>query len=108
VAGKRRISTLFSKQQRAFFAAHAPAGLELDDLTLLGPIFVLKSSFAPEDLGRKLVTEMGRYPDGSRILELSTKCAPAQMFEVVAESRAFMAAVASITPGSSRPRPRRP
>jgi hypothetical protein len=48
VAGKRRISKLFSKQQRAFVAAHAPAGLELDDLTLLGPIFVLESSFAPE------------------------------------------------------------
>jgi hypothetical protein len=52
---------------------------------------VLKSSFAPEDLGRKLVTEMWRYPDGSRIIELSTKCAPAQMFEVVAERRAFVA-----------------
>jgi hypothetical protein len=91
MAGKRRISKLFSKQQRAFFAAHAPAGLELDDLTLLGPIFVLKSSFAPADLGRKLVTEMWLYPDGSRIVELSTKCAPTEMFEVVAESRAFMA-----------------
>ena len=27
VAGERRISKLFSKQQRAFFAAHAPAGI---------------------------------------------------------------------------------
>jgi hypothetical protein len=90
MAGGRRISKLFSKQQRAFFAAHAPAGLELDELTLLGPIFVLKLNFKPADLGRKLVAEMWLYPDGSRILELSTKCAPAQMFQVVAESRAFL------------------
>jgi hypothetical protein len=34
VASERRISKLVSKQQRAFFAAHAPAGVELDDLTL--------------------------------------------------------------------------
>jgi hypothetical protein len=34
---------------------------------------------------------MWLYPDGSRILELSTKCAPAQMFQVIAESRAFLA-----------------
>jgi hypothetical protein len=90
VAGERRISKLFSKQQRAFFAAHAPEGIELDDLTLLGPLFVLKSSFVPQAMGRKLVAEMWLYPDGSRILELSTKCPPAEMFEVVAESRAFL------------------
>ena len=32
------------------------------------------------------------YPDGSRILELSTKCAPAEGFQVAAETRAFLAA----------------
>ena len=31
-------------------------------------------------------------PDGSRILELSTKCAPAEGFQVAAETRAFLAA----------------
>jgi hypothetical protein len=33
---------------------------------------------------------MWLYPDGSRILELSTKCAAAEMFQVVAEARAFL------------------
>src|SRR5262245_10803202 len=37
---------LFSKEQRALYAAHAPAGLELDGLSVLGPIFVLKLKFA--------------------------------------------------------------
>ena len=55
-----------------------------------GPIFVLKLKFAPEEFGRKLVAEMWLYPDGSRILELSTKCAPGEAFQVAAEARAFL------------------
>jgi len=91
VAGERPIRKLFSKPQRAFFAAHAPPGHDLDDLALLGPIFVLKLNWTPPELGRKLVAEAWLYPDGSRILELSTKCAPSEMFQVVAETRAFLA-----------------
>jgi hypothetical protein len=30
------------------------------------------------------------YPDGTRILELSTKCAPVEAFQVAAEARAFL------------------
>ena len=59
---------------------------------MLGPIFVLKLKYAPEGFDRKLVAEMWLYPDGTRILELSTKCAPAEAFQVAAETRAFLAA----------------
>jgi hypothetical protein len=90
LAGERPIRKLFSKSQRAFFKTHAPEGLELDALSVLGPIFVLKLAFVPRDFRRKLVAEMWLYPDGSRILELSTKCAPAEMFQVAAEARAFL------------------
>jgi hypothetical protein len=90
VAGSTPLRKLFSKRQRSFFAEHAPAGLELDRLTALGPIFVLKLNFVPEDFDQKLVAEMWLYPDGSRILELSTKCPPNEMFQVAAESRAFL------------------
>ena len=83
------LSKLYSKEQRALYAAHAPAGLELDDLSILGPLSVLKLKFAPEGLGRKLVAELWLYPDNSMILELSTKCAPSETFQVVAESKAF-------------------
>ena len=86
-----RLRKLFSKEQRAFFAAHAPEGLELDDLAVLGPIFVLKLKFSPEGFARKLVAEMWLYPDDSRILELSTKCLPAEAFQTAAETRAFLA-----------------
>ena len=72
------------------YGAHAPEGLELDDLSILGPIFVLKLKFAPEGYARKLVAELWLYPDNSMILELSTKCAPSEAFQVAAETRAFL------------------
>jgi len=89
-AGKRAIRKLYSKEQRAFFTAHAPDGIGLDELSVLGPITVLKLKFSPAGYGRRLVTELWFYPDGSRILELSTKCAPNQALQVAAETRAFL------------------
>ena len=59
--------------------------------SLLGPIFVLKLKCTPDDFGRKMVVELWLYPDGARILELSTKCAPPEAFQVAAEARAFLA-----------------
>jgi hypothetical protein len=90
VAGRRPLRKLFSKPQRTFFAMHAPDGLELDDLSILGPINVLKLKFAPEDFARKLAVELWSYPSGSRILELSTKCQPGEAFDAAAETRAFL------------------
>ena len=89
-AGDRAIRKLFSKEQRAFYAAHAPEGLGLDDLSILGPINLMKLKFAPGDYGRRLVAELWLYPDGSRILELSTKCAPNEAFQAAVETRAFL------------------
>jgi hypothetical protein len=86
----RPLRKLFSKEQRAFFAEHAPEGIGLDDLSLLGPIFVLKIKGTPVGFARKLVVELWLYPDGARILELSTKCAPSEAFQVAAEARAFL------------------
>jgi hypothetical protein len=90
VSGKRPLRKLFSKEQRALYAAHAPAGVELDDLEILGPVFVLKLKFAPEGYDRKLVGEVWLYPDNSLILELSTKCLPSEAFQVAAETRAYL------------------
>lgn len=90
VSGELPLRKVFSKPQRAFFEAHAPDGIEIDDLLVLGPITVLKLKTAPGDLRQKLAVELWFYPDGSRILELSTKCAPTEAFQVAAESRAFL------------------
>jgi hypothetical protein len=91
VFGKRPIRKLYSKEQQALYTAHAPEGLGLDDLSILGPISVLKLKFAPEGYARKLVAELWLYPDNSMILELSTKCAPSETFQVAAETKAFLA-----------------
>src|SRR3982751_5998111 len=64
VKGEQSLRKLFSKEQRAFYAQHAPEGIGLGDLTVLGPIFVLKLRFTPPELGRRLVAEMWLYPDG--------------------------------------------
>jgi hypothetical protein len=90
VAGRKSLRKLFSKPQRAFFSEHAPDGVELDDLAVLGPVHGLKLKVSPEGLGRKLAVELWFYPDGSRILELSTKCAPADWFEAVTTSRDYL------------------
>jgi hypothetical protein len=90
LGGQRPVRKLFDKQQRAFYATHAPDGLELDGLSALGPITVLKVKFAPTGLARRMVAELWFYPDGERILELSTKCAPSEAFQVAAEARAFL------------------
>jgi hypothetical protein len=90
-AGGLQLSKLFSKPQRAFFAEHAPDGVELDNLAVLGPVNALKLKVGPKGLGRKLAAELWFYPDGSRILELSTKCAPADWFETVTSSRDYLA-----------------
>lgn len=88
--GDRPIRKLFSKAQRAFYDAHAPDGIELDSLSVLGPIPIIKVKVSPEGFGRRLVGELWMYPDGSQIVELSTKARPDEAFQVSAEAKAFL------------------
>jgi hypothetical protein len=88
--GTAPIRSIFTKEQRGFLSAHAPGALKLKDLSILGPIFVLKQNFTPSDFGRRLTAELWFYPDGSRILELSTKCSAADAFQVAAEARLYL------------------
>ncbi|HEY5872783.1 MAG TPA: hypothetical protein VIV37_01805 [Gaiellaceae bacterium] len=90
VLGKTRLRKIFTKEQRAFLDEHAPDGLSLDDLSVLGPIFVLKQNFQPKKFGRRMVAELWLYPDSSRILELSTKCTASDAAQVAAEARVFL------------------
>ena len=87
---ERKIRKLFSKEQRAFFETHAPDGLDLNDLHVLGPINVLKLKFTPPGAMRRMVAELWLYPDNTRILELSAKCQPNQAFEAAARARAYL------------------
>jgi hypothetical protein len=87
--GDAPLRRLFSKEQRAFYREHAPPDIALDDLSMLGPIFVLKLKGTPAGAKRKLAVELWMYPDG-RILELSTRCRPDEALAVAAETRAFL------------------
>jgi hypothetical protein len=88
--GDLPIRKLFTKQQRAFYETHAPDGIGLDTLSTLGPIPMIKVKVTPAGFGRKLVGELWMYPDGSQIVELSTKAKPDEAFQVAAEARAFL------------------
>ncbi|WP_076263691.1 hypothetical protein [Intrasporangium flavum] len=90
MAGARPLSKLFTKQQRALYESHAPAGIAIDDLSVLGPINVLKLKFTPPDFDRRLVAELWLYPDSTRILELSTKCPTAETFDTAAIVRGYL------------------
>jgi hypothetical protein len=89
-AGNKPLRKLFHKGQRRYFEDHAPEGLGIEDLVVLGPINVFKLKFSPSGLDRRLVAELWFYPDGSRILELSSKCVPSEAFQATAELVGFL------------------
>ena len=51
---------------------------------------MLKLRFTPPEFQHRLVAEVWHYPDGSRVLELSTKTTPDDAFPLAARLRAFL------------------
>jgi hypothetical protein len=88
--GKRAIRKLFTADQRALYREHAPKGLDLDSLTAFGPVNAARLKWVPPAFTRSMVAELWFYPDGSRILELSTKCGTHEAFQVLAELKSFL------------------
>jgi hypothetical protein len=70
----RPLTGLLSAPQRRLFAKYAPAGVRLRDLVVYGPIDVRCLNVEVRGLDRGLTVERWRYPNGSDLLELSTKC----------------------------------
>ena len=74
--GQRPISKLFTAGQRDFYAAHAPDGVGLDHLSVLGPLNVLKLKFTPEGFAtqacRRALVVSGRIADLGAVDEVST------------------------------------
>lgn len=91
VDGQTPVSKLFSREQRAFYAQHAPEGIALRSLQAFGPIFLLKARRWVKQLDRRLVVEMWLFPDGSRNLEISTKAEPAELFQIAENLKAYLA-----------------
>ncbi|GAA2500455.1 hypothetical protein Ahu01nite_078640 [Winogradskya humida] len=92
ITEKRPLRKLFSKRQLELFAAHAPAEVRFDDLMLLGPVEVRRAKVTPAGMDRALTVERWTYPDGSRILEISTRCATAESLRVTKRLAAVLRA----------------
>ena len=88
--GQMPLKDVWTKEQRRFYKEHAPAGIGIEDLMPLGPVNVFKLKWTPTAYDRRLVAELWFYPDGSRILELSTKCLPSEALTVGMSARAFL------------------
>jgi len=85
--GEKPIRKLFTKDQRAFLAAHSRFEVPWDDVVALGPIFVLKLKRVPDGFPRKVAVELWRYPDNSIVVELSTRATPDEALEVGMKAR---------------------
>jgi hypothetical protein len=89
--GQRPIRKLLRPDQQALYREYAPPGRDLNSLAAFGPITVARLKVSPQGLGgRRVTSELWFFPDGSRILELSTKCGCADAYQVAAETRTFL------------------
>ncbi|MBP1779022.1 MAG: hypothetical protein H6Q86_5033 [candidate division NC10 bacterium] len=88
--GTKTIRSLFSKEQREFYDAHAPAGLDMNSLRIQGPILTLRTKHRPKEFARGITVELWVWKDGKHILEISTKCAPAEAFQAAVEFREYL------------------
>jgi hypothetical protein len=88
--GRKPLSSLFSKEQRSYFRAHAPAGINLDALSVHGPILLLRAKHKPKEYKRGITVELWLWRDGKHILEISTKCPPSEAFQAAVEFRTYL------------------
>ncbi len=78
--GRRSLDDVLSATQRRFFGTQSHRGPKLRQLRSVGPVLVRRLKLATLDCGARVVAETCRYPDGSRLVEVSAKC-PAEMAE---------------------------
>jgi hypothetical protein len=84
------LQALFSKPQLRLLASHLPPQVGIEDLAILGPVDAVRCKLVPEHFGHTLLVERWTFPDGSRILELSTRCAPETSLRAAAQLAALL------------------
>lgn len=75
IAGERPLRELFSKRQRALVRQSGAGEIQWQSLRAFGPVDVLVTT-AVRRRGLRLVAQRWSYPDGSSLLELSTRVQP--------------------------------
>lgn len=88
--GRGTVLDVLSDAQRSMLTDRMPTDLDPADLRVLGPVHILKCKFEPAGMPRKMVAELWFLPNGTRILELSTKSAPTAAFQAAAEAKVFL------------------
>jgi len=91
VDGKDDISHLFSETQKAFLAEFYDGPVELDDLSILGPVRTLRADISRPAMAYELTAEYWTLPDDSHLLELSIKCPPEEAVVAREVFEAFLA-----------------
>jgi hypothetical protein len=89
-AGTRPLRRLFSEDQERLIDAYAPRGVEWDDLSVLGPVHVRKWELEPKGFPHEVTVEEWVLPDGSNLIELSTKVEPGDADEAERDFDAFL------------------
>jgi hypothetical protein len=90
VAGRRPVWALLSADQQTFFRRFAGRDVQVHMLSAHGPIEITRTPARVAHLPTKLMIECWTYPDGSRLLELTTKCKPAHATRVAAGIGRFL------------------
>ncbi len=86
----RPLRGVFSAAQRELLAAYAPENVGVDDLAVFGPVDVRRCKIRLAGLDSPLAVERWSYPDGSAILELSTRCPAASAVAGTAQFAAVL------------------
>jgi len=89
--GKQDISELFSKKQKEFLSEFYDSPVNLDDLTILGPVRALRADVDRPGMAYELTAEYWTLPDDSHLLELSIKCPPEEAVVAREVFEAFLA-----------------
>jgi hypothetical protein len=107
VTGDRPLERLFTKEQRGFFADHAPPGVGWNDLVPLGPVVVVLLKWVPKGFSNKTTIEQWHYPGQVPLVELSTKATPETVLEVYAGAVKFVAGHGLSATGPQEPKTRK-
>ena len=90
VAAGKSLTRLLSAPQKRLLTAYA--SVPLNSMLTFGPVEVRRSRLTLAALDHPLVAEQWRFPDGSVIAELSTRCPSGRVFEVAEETSSALRA----------------
>ena len=91
IKGRQPPAALLSSEQRQLLREPVGKRVALGDLGVLGPVEIVRAPAGDIAPAPELVLESWAFPDGSRLLEVSTKCSPTRVAGVAARTTAFLA-----------------